>query len=120
MLVGQIIPFILEYIHHGIIAIDKSGVVIICNQAAKKMLKFDEPVLGRPITSLIAETKLLDVVDTGRSEYGKRFIFNDKTFVVNRTPILDQDFNKKYSTNKIIAPKMLQIFLDYHWPGNIN
>jgi len=91
MLVGHIIPFILDYIHHGIIAINQNGVIIICNVAAQKMLGFNQPVLGKPITSLITETKLPNIVNTGQSEYGKRFIFNNKTFVVNRTPIYDKD-----------------------------
>jgi len=89
MMVGQIIPFILDYIHHGIIAVNQNGIVIICNTAAQKMLEFKKPVVGKSITSLMLETKLLDVIKTGQGEYGKRFIFNNKTFVVNRTPVLD-------------------------------
>ncbi|MDF9408859.1 sigma 54-interacting transcriptional regulator [Pelotomaculum isophthalicicum JI] len=91
MLEGQMIPFILDYIHHGIIAINQKGIVIICNKAAQKMLGFNQPVLDRPIASLLPETKLPNVVNTGQSEYGKRFTFNGKTFVVNRTPIIEHD-----------------------------
>ncbi|MTI65115.1 MAG: PAS domain S-box protein [Firmicutes bacterium] len=28
-------------------------------------------------------------------------------------------FNEKYKLNKVIAPEVMDIFLDYHWPGNV-
>lgn len=86
---GQIIPSLFDCIHSGIIAVNREGIVIICNAAAQKLLGTREEIIGKPIASIVPETKMLDIINTGLSEYGKRFYFKDKTFVVNRTPILD-------------------------------
>jgi len=85
------ISFILNYINNGIIAIDRNGTVTICNTAAQKMLELDDNIIGRPIISVIPITKLIEVMNTGQSDYGIRFIFNNKVFLTNRTPILDHD-----------------------------
>lgn len=78
-------PF-LDCIHSGIIAVDKEGIVVVCNATAKKLLA--ENVVGKPIKSLVPETGLLETIHTGHSEYGKRFKLKDKTLLINRTPIV--------------------------------
>lgn len=85
----NMIPSILDSIHSGIIAVNADGKVIICNAAADKMLGVDFDVSGMYINSFVSETKMFEVINSGQGHYGKRFCFRDKTFVVNRTPIVD-------------------------------
>lgn len=88
---SPITPSFMDYINHGIIAIDRAGTITICNAAAQKIFDFKQPVIGKLLTSLNLKQKLINVINTGQSEFGKRYVFKDKTFVVNRTPILDND-----------------------------
>lgn len=89
----EMIPSILDSIHSGIIAVDRDGKVIICNTAADTMLGVDSDVSGMNIKSFVPETKMFEVINSGQGHYGKRFCFRDKTFVANRTPIVDS-FNE--------------------------
>lgn len=90
MTADQLITTILDYIHNGIIVVNREGTVVICNAAAKKMMGFGDDVAGRPITSVVPNTNMLNIVSTGQSECGKRFVFNNKTFAVNYTPIFNR------------------------------
>lgn len=76
-----------ECIHSGIIAVDAVGKVVVCNAAARKILGVGVEVAGTPINNLVPETKLLEVINSGRGDYGKQFYYRDKTYVVNRTPV---------------------------------
>jgi len=82
---------ILDCIRNGIIVVNREGTVVMVNAAAKNMMRFEEQVVGRPITSVVPNTNMLHIINTGQSEFGKRFVFNNKNFVVNRTPIFNGD-----------------------------
>jgi len=85
----EMIHSILDSVHCGIIAVNKAGIVIICNEAAKKMLGIDYDVSGKLIDSFIPETKMFEVINSGQGHYGKRFRTRNVTLVVNRTPIVN-------------------------------
>ncbi len=87
---NDIIPSLLNCIHSGIIAINRKGIVIVCNNRAQQMLELGDEVIGKPITSLVPNTELLTVINTGQIQYGKKFYHKDKIFMVNRTPLLNE------------------------------
>lgn len=76
-----------EHIHSGIIVVDAAGRVIVCNAAARKILEVGPEVVGTPIDRLVPETKLFQIIHSGRGEYGQQFSYKGKTYVVNRTPV---------------------------------
>lgn len=84
------IPNILDYIHSGIIAINCSGIVIICNSAAKEMLGLDGEVIGQSIETLLPGTTWPDCINTAKTYYGEKFHFNKKTFMVYLSPITNE------------------------------
>lgn len=86
---NQIIPSLLDCIYNGIIAINREGLVILCNNRAQEMLGAGNDPIGKEITSILPNTEMLDVINTGQSHYGKKFYHKDKIFMVNRTPLLD-------------------------------
>ena len=88
---SPILPFILDCIHSGIIAINREGIVIICNAAARRQMGFEDEIIGKPIASLIPGTRLQDIIKTGQTEFGKKFEFKEKIFLANRTPIVCED-----------------------------
>lgn len=80
---------LLDSAHNGIIAIDPQGRVVLFNQAAEKMLgKTFREVAGRPVTEIIANSRLPHVLKTGRPEITKRHYKGELTFITNRTPIV--------------------------------
>jgi PAS domain S-box-containing protein len=89
MLVSELMEALLNCSSNGIVAIDGEGKIIIWNKAAEKFLNVRAThALGKPVNSIIAHTRLLDVMETGKAEIGQRFYFGKSVFVVNRTPII--------------------------------
>jgi len=88
ILKDQVIPPLFECVHNGIIAIDRNGVVVVCNERAKEMLGISDDVIGKPITSLVADAPMPNVVTTGQSYYNQKFYYRDKIFMSNWTPWL--------------------------------
>ncbi|MBY0147032.1 sensor histidine kinase [Neobacillus niacini] len=84
---------ILESIHEGIIAIDTDGRITVVNETAHKILGVPNETLlrGKRIEEVIENTKLLEVVRSGKAEYDKEIIIFGDVFLANRIPI----FNKK-------------------------
>lgn len=85
---NELLYSFLDCIHSGIIAVNKEGIVVVCNAAARKLLASDQEIVGQPIKSLVPESGLLRVINTGQSDFGKRFKLRDKTLLINRTPII--------------------------------
>ena len=89
---------LIQSLHEGVIAVNKEGQISTINQNAKKVLQLDETediANGTPIKSVFKHTRLLDVIETGQSQYNQELWINDNLFVVNRVPI--------YKNNKVIG-----------------
>ena len=83
---------LLESIREGIIAINEKGDVTVMNHQAAQILGFSpEDALGRPIEQLLPETRMLEVLETGKGEYDQEMLIEEEEVVVNRVPILEQD-----------------------------
>jgi PAS domain S-box-containing protein len=83
---------VLNSTYDGIIAIDSQGKVTVFNQAAGTMLGHDhERAIGMDVTDLIPNTRLPDILRSGKPELRQKYKEGDKTFVANRTPIFSND-----------------------------
>ncbi|MGG3470537.1 sensor histidine kinase [Neobacillus pocheonensis] len=84
---------ILESIHEAIIAIDTNGRITVVNETAHKILNVPNEVLlrGKRIEEVLENTKLYEVVKTGKAEYDQEILIFGDVFLANRIPI----FNKK-------------------------
>lgn len=83
---------VLQYAHNGIIAIDRRGIVITFNKAAGKIVGISpEEALGKPIEEILPNTKLLEVLKTGESQFSQKHKINKTTVLTNRTPIVAED-----------------------------
>jgi PAS domain S-box-containing protein len=79
---------ILDAIYNGVIAINSEGRIILFNKAAKEMLKVpDTLILGEPIEKILPNTRLTEVLKTGKSEFNQRMQINDRTVLTNRSLI---------------------------------
>jgi two-component system, CitB family, sensor kinase len=83
---------ILESIREGIIAINAAGSITMFNQAAGNILQWsgDMEVIGRPIREVLPESRLLEVIRTGRSQFDQQMWIGDREIIANRIPIYNR------------------------------
>ncbi len=75
--------------YSGIVAIDEKGTIRIFNKAAERILgKTSEEVIGKNILNIVPNTRLLDVIKTGKPEINQKFYYENKILITNRTPIM--------------------------------
>lgn len=80
---------ILESIEEGIIAIDGHGIVTTFNLAASKLLGLDEQyATGKPITDIIQDTSMLEVLRTGQKNIGAIMDLGRYTIATSVRPIM--------------------------------
>ncbi|HHV72839.1 MAG TPA: sigma 54-interacting transcriptional regulator, partial [Clostridia bacterium] len=80
---------ILASAHNGIIAINREGLVVNINAAAERLIGISaEEALGKPVNEIIPGTGLLETMETGKAQYGKKQQLNNKTVITNRTPLI--------------------------------
>ena len=81
---------IIDFVHDGIIAIDKEGCVTVFNSASEKLTGFSkQDALGKPITEIIPKTKLLGILDTVKPEIGDiQWLDNQTVVATNRVPVV--------------------------------
>ena len=81
---------IIDFVHDGIIAIDNSGRVTVFNRASEEITGHrKQDVLGRKLTEIIPETRLLKVLETQQPEIGDIQRLDDNTVIAtNRVPVI--------------------------------
>lgn len=86
---------ILDAIHEGLIAIDHIGRITLINDSAINILGFDkninkENIIGHDVEVVIPNTRMLNIIETGESEFENEQRINNTLIMTNRIPI----FNK--------------------------
>ena len=77
---------LLDSIHNPIIAIDTIGRVVFCNKACEKIIGRDASnIAGKALTSLIADSQLYRILQTGKEELAQKIVVEGQTFMSNRT-----------------------------------
>jgi PAS domain S-box-containing protein len=81
---------IIDFVHDGIIAIDNQGRITVFNNASEKITGFSkQEALGKPITEIIPETRLLNVLETMRPEIGDIQQLDNQTIIAtSRTAVV--------------------------------
>ncbi len=81
----------LETIREGVLAVDENGLITTINQAAFDTLGIDtsKKVIGKPVITILPQTKILDVLHTGLSHLDKEIMVGDKEIIVNRIPMIN-------------------------------
>lgn len=81
---------IIDFVHDGIIAINNQGLVTVFNSASEKIIGLErQEALGRAITEVIPETRLLNILKTKRAEIGDiQKLNNDTVIATNRVPVV--------------------------------
>ncbi|TDF95140.1 ATP-binding protein [Paenibacillus piri] len=80
---------ILDAICEGIIAVNKEGKIVTCNQEAKKMLEIGSTeLIGKEISEVIPLTRLPEVLENGISQIDQPMIIGNTLVVANRVPVI--------------------------------
>lgn len=82
---------ILLSIKEGIIAIDKKGYITMMNHSAKNILGFSDDNRMKKIEDVFPNTKMYDVFGSGIGNKDEEMVLNDRTVIVNRTPITENN-----------------------------
>ncbi|MQR96270.1 ATP-binding protein [Fictibacillus phosphorivorans] len=81
---------ILEAIREGVIAVNREGVITLANHTALQMLETDsEKLIGENVLKAIPNTRLLDVIASGKNEFDEQMKLGNTKVVANRIPIID-------------------------------
>ena len=81
----------LQSVHEGIIAVDKRGVITLVNGEALRMLNkaglHDNPI-GKPVQAYVPNTRLMEVIDSGKVELNQEQDFYGLSVLTNRLPMM--------------------------------
>lgn len=83
---------ILESIREGIIAVNREGVITMANRYALQLLQLPitAKITGRHIEDVIPNTRLYEVVRSGKAEFDHEMLIGDHEVIVNRVPIIER------------------------------
>lgn len=81
---------ILSSIKEGIIAIDQHGNINMINDSAKNILGLSDNK-NYKIEDVVPNTKMYDVLSSGQPIRDEEMLLNNRTIIVNRTPIKSKD-----------------------------
>ncbi|RDE18778.1 sensor histidine kinase [Motiliproteus coralliicola] len=79
----------LESVREGIIAINADGRITTINRAAIETLGLDEDrtLTGRPISEVLPDSQMLDVLRSGEPQFDREVWLADRNLIVNRVPL---------------------------------
>ncbi|MFL0267443.1 ATP-binding protein [Candidatus Clostridium radicumherbarum] len=86
---------ILDAIYEGLIAVDHRGKITLINDSALSILHFEnsinrDKIIGEDIEKVIPNTHLINVIETGKSEFENEQRINDTIIMTNRIPIMNK------------------------------
>lgn len=82
---------IIDSTYNLIVSVDEQGRIEVFNKSAEKFLGYKaEEVRGRHIMDLFPTSGLMDIVETGKVEPLQKIKLNDRYFISNRSPIVQE------------------------------
>ena len=74
---------------NGILAVDRQGKIMIANSVVEQMVgKTREDLLGADVIKIIPDTRLMEIVRSGKALLGQRFVFPTCSVITNYAPIM--------------------------------
>ncbi len=81
------IQAILDHIDDAVLAINRSGIITFFNSAARRLITQGQVAIGKHVTQVIPNTRLLEVVNSGRAEIRQQQTIKNTTIITNRFPL---------------------------------
>lgn len=83
---------ILNSAHNGIYAINRDGIIITYNKAAERLVGLkSSKVIGKKIIDFEFDFDILEVLKSGKPQFGKKMFINENFVIINRTPVVSGD-----------------------------
>ncbi|MHB8156258.1 MAG: PAS domain S-box protein, partial [Desulfocucumaceae bacterium] len=83
---------IIDSTHNGIFTVSEEGKVILINKAAEDFLGLRrEDVVGQPVSKIFPQGQLLEVLETGKADFGRKIVYKDRVFISNQTPVVSNE-----------------------------
>ncbi|KUO48792.1 MAG: AAA family ATPase [Desulfitibacter sp. BRH_c19] len=83
---------ILNYTLDAIIVINREGLITLFNKEAQRLTRtLIKDALGRHITDIIPNTRLLEVLENGVPDFNQQLELKEVTIITNRVPVTDED-----------------------------
>jgi PAS domain S-box-containing protein len=84
---GVELQAILDTIDDAVVAVDASGLITFFNSAARRLITEGQDAVGKHVTKVIPNTRLLEVLQTGIVELSQQQRINSTTIITNRFPL---------------------------------
>lgn len=83
------IHHILNSTSNAIVAIDKKGKIIYCNKQVEDFLELPaRDIVGHHVLDFFPKTGILQVIEDGKPQLGRRLNLKDGTYITNRDPLI--------------------------------
>jgi len=79
---------ILQSIREGVVAVDGKSRITLLNTEAERLTGLGQEVIGTRITEVLPNSRLPDVVATGRPEFDQEQLLRGRMILTNRVPIV--------------------------------
>jgi len=80
---------VLSSAHNGIVVINSEGIITSFNRAAERFTRLSrERAIGRHVLDALVPLGLVEILETGRSEYAQKFRVGRGTYIMNRDPVI--------------------------------
>jgi len=81
----------LQSVREGIIAINREGLITTVNRTALDTLRLEPetPLAGQPVLSVLPESDLLSVLESGIPDFDREVWLRGRQMIVNRLPVRD-------------------------------
>ncbi len=85
----------LDAIHEGLVAVDAEARITLINDSALNILHFEksinkEHIIGQNVEIVIPNSRLFNVLETGKSEFEEEQRINNTLIMTNRVPIISR------------------------------
>ena len=85
----------LDAIHEGLVAVDDEARITLINDSALNILHFEnsiskEHIIGQNVEVVIPNSRLINVLETGESEFEEEQRINNTIIMTNRVPIISR------------------------------
>ncbi|MGE5617731.1 MAG: DcuS/MalK family sensor histidine kinase [Sphingomonadaceae bacterium] len=79
---------ILQSIREGVIAVDKKSRITLLNTEAERLTGVGQEAIGRPVVEALPNSRLPEIVETGRPEFDQEQVLQGRVILTNRVPIV--------------------------------
>ncbi len=78
----------LDSVREGIISVDPKGHILLINSTARKILRVTPDVVGHPVEEVLPNTRLPEVLRSGKGEFDQEQIIHAAHILTNRVPLV--------------------------------